>query len=387
LVAKPFAIMTAPLATPMRSEIVESATVLDVVRTTFAALLRPRHSIPVMAVVIPVLSLQVRYSYGSGAATVGALLCAAFALFAPLSWRVLVSEAPGHHGGSLGLPRASSRVLNVAIYLLLSAAVVGCVGVVVPRILQLPQSFMTERGALLSCLALYIVGGGGLGRSITLELAVEREKKRAEAMQLAASHAQLLALKSHLDPHFLFNTLNAIAEWCRTDGVVAERAVLQLSQLLREMMQGIHATEWQLAREVELVRSLFALHAVRDEARFKFDIEVQQGLDAYAITPMLLLPLAENAMKHGPGAGHNGAVTLRIEKVGERLHIVLCNPGAFRGRRAGGAGLSIVERRLDLAHNRRATFHIGSEADVTAARITLPAEQLLAVTEVNNGTM
>ena len=54
-------------------------------------------------------------------------------------------------------------------------------------------------------------------------------------LERAAERAQLLALRAHLDPHFLFNTLNAIAEWCRQDGEIAERAVLQLSSMLRAM--------------------------------------------------------------------------------------------------------------------------------------------------------
>ena len=58
-------------------------------------------------------------------------------------------------------------------------------------------------------------------------------------MQRDAESARLLALKNHLDPHFLFNTLNAIAEWCRTDGEVAERAVLQLSSMLRVILEGV----------------------------------------------------------------------------------------------------------------------------------------------------
>ena len=80
--------------------------------------------------------------------------------------------------------------------------------------------------------------------------------------QREADHAQLLALRSHLDPHFLFNTLNAIAEWCREDGEVAEQAILQLSSMLRTMMTGISTTTWPLAKRDRARRR--ALRAPRD---------------------------------------------------------------------------------------------------------------------------
>ena len=89
-----------------------------------------------------------------------------------------------------------------------------------------------------------------------LEATQAEEASRGEALTREAEHAQLLALRSHLDPHFLFNTLNAIAEWCRSDGLVAEKAILQLSSMLRTMMTGIQETGWPLAKELELPQEL-----------------------------------------------------------------------------------------------------------------------------------
>lgn len=219
-----------------------------------------------------------------------------------------------------------------------------------------------------------LLGGRlGLARDIDLEEHLRRERARAEALEREADHAQLLALRSHLDPHFLFNTLNAIAEWCRADGVVAEKAIVQLSGMLRTMMTGIHATTWPLAKELELVDALFALHTIRDPSIFSLRRVVPDPVPDVEVPPMLLLPLAENAMKHGPLAGHRGEVSLEIEVKGGVVVVRLGNPGRFTGPRDGGSGLPIVRKRLALAYGDRASMTVEPDGDRTRATVLVPA--------------
>src|SRR4029077_1482817 len=149
-----------------------------------------------------------------------------------------------------------------------------------------------------------------------LESSLARAEARATALAREAEGAQLLALRSHLDPHFLFNTLNAIAEWCRDDGEVAERAVLQLSAMLRAVLDGVHAPTWSLREELGLVDTLFALHGLRDPACVRLVRRLPDPLPDVAVPPMVLLPLAENAIKHGFAAGHGGEVVLEVETAG-----------------------------------------------------------------------
>jgi LytS/YehU family sensor histidine kinase len=167
----------------------------------------------------------------------------------------------------------------------------------------------------------------------------------------------------------LFNTLNAIAEWCRSDGAVAERAILQLSSMLRTMMTGIVATTWPLEREIELVDALFALHAIRDPTLFTVEreIEIPPGAE---VPPMVLLPLVENAMKHGPLARQKGVVRFSVKALPDGaggsasgIRVELSNPGAYGGRRAGGSGLAIVDKRLGLAYGKAASLTIESDGE------------------------
>ncbi len=326
-----------------------------VVADTLRALLAPRRLLPILLVSAPLVVAQDRYSRDPGAVVVGAAMCLAFALIAPSLWRL------SSRRGAAGL----------LLYGAVGAVVVLVLGLGLPALLGVGPTFLTQGESLLVALALFWVGGWGLGRDIDLEDSLARERARAGALAREAERAQLLALRSHLDPHFLFNTLNAIAEWCRADGEVAERAVLRLSAMLRTILEGVRLPAWPLRRELDLVRDLFALHAVRDPGRFDCAVEGDPG-DA-AIPPLLLLPLAENAIKHGPAAGHRGPVRVHLSKEPSGLAITIDNPGPFAGPRPGGEGLAMVQRRLALAYDGRATLEIGPAAHGTRATLRLPA--------------
>jgi LytS/YehU family sensor histidine kinase len=90
------------------------------------------------------------------------------------------------------------------------------------------------------------------------------------------------------------------------------------------------------------------------------------------VPPMVLLPLVENAMKHGPLSRHRGTVGFAILVKDTHVTIEIANPGAYAGPRPGGSGLPIVEKRLALAYGRNARFAIGADGDRTIARLDLP---------------
>lgn len=338
-----------------------------IVHSTVRALLVPRRAIPIALVVVPLTIIQDAYSREAFAVPIALFMCGSFLLVGPSLWRALFP---------LDRPIASGALTRVIVYAGIGAAVVLGVGKLIPGLFGLGPTFMTTDPSLAVCLALFWVGGWGLARDIDLEENLRRARARAELLAREADHAQLFALKSHLDPHFLFNTLNAIAEWCRSDGQVAERAILQLSSMLRTMMTGINTSTWPLSREVELVDALFALHAIRDPSLFSVERTVPDPLPDVEVPPMMLLPLVENAMKHGPLARHKGRVVFQVAFLHEteRVEIVLSNPGAYNGPRTGGSGLPIVEKRLMLAYGAKATFSIEREGeDRTRATLQIPS--------------
>ena len=330
----------------------------SLVRSTWLALLEPKRLLPVLVMSAALVAAQGSFSRDPLAVPLGIALCA------PVSWRVSFPEGLDlGHGG-----------VRIVLYAAVGTGVVLVLGGVVPRALGMGWTLLTTPSSLLVATALFLVGGWGLGRDIDMTARLRRAEHRAHLLEREAEHAQLLALRAHLDPHFLFNTLNAIAEWCRADGEVAERAVLDLSAMLRAMLAGVKAPSWSLAEELRLVDALFELHRLRDPDLFRFVRRVPVPPPDVMLPSLLLLPLAENAMKHGPGAGHRGDIVLAVtvDETTGRLTIALENPGPFTGRREGGEGLPTIEHRLVLAYGGDATLTIGGVADRTVAEISLP---------------
>jgi hypothetical protein len=335
------------------------------VRATVYALAAPRRLVPTLVVCAALVAAQAGLSRDPLAAPLGVALCVAFVLLAPVSYRVLFARAtPLLHG-----------LVLLALYGAIGVGVVAVLGIAVPSLLHMAPTLITQRLNLIVCVALFLVGGWGLGRDIGFEQRLLEARTQLSALQRQAADAQLLALRAHLDPHFLFNTLNAIAEWCREDGETAERAVLRLSQMLRAILQGVRAGFWRLADELELIDALYELHRLRDPQLFQFRRQVADGLDDVLVPPLILLPLAENAVKHGPSAGHRGEIALTIEQKTDRVCVVLDNPGAYRGPRAGSDGLPTVEKRLQLAYDGAARLRIAAAGDRTRVELELPVRR------------
>jgi hypothetical protein len=329
---------------------------------TLRALLAPRRLVPIVFVCVPLVFAQRHLSRPTPAVWLGIAMCIAFVLFAPVSWRVLFPEKV----------RGLGALVRLVLYVAIGAGVVLTIGAVIPKLFDIGVTFMTARPSLFICLALFLVGGWGLGRDVGFEQSLEKERSRAELLSREAERAQLLALRAQLDPHFLFNTLNCIAEWCREDGETAERAVLQLSAMLRAVFDAVKLPSWPLSREIELVEALFSLHRLRDPQRFTAMVEHDAASDAIAVPPLTVLPLAENAIKHGPASGFKGELTLRAKIEGDRLVVELENPGAYHGPRPGGSGIPNVERRLALAYGGRAMLEVTAVGERTRARLTAP---------------
>ncbi|HFE45928.1 MAG TPA: sensor histidine kinase [Nannocystis exedens] len=345
---------------------------------TLAALGAPKRLVPILLVSAPLVVAQHSFSRDSLALPVGVLMCAGFVLIAPYLWRRW--RPLGDFSSQQTQTQTQTQLQNwlgLLGYGVTGLLVVGLLGLGVPWALDLGPMFLTGRESLSVALALFWVGGWGLGRDIDLERNLERERERGDALAREAERAQLLALRSHLDPHFLFNTLNAIAEWCREDGVVAEAAILRLSTMLRTILAGVQLAEWPLAREIDLCRDVFELHRIRDPGRLSSKIVIDDGALGLMLPPMVLLPAIENAIKHGPAAGHVGEVELRVREADAGVVITVQNPGRFVGRRPGGEGVPMIERRLELAYEGRADLQIVAQGETTLLTIELPTRSPL----------
>lgn len=312
---------------------------------TVWALLSARRALPILAISLPLLAAQHSYSPRPLVAdSLAVFMIFSFLAVAPFAWRWTSS-------GSWGW----------LLYVPFSLLPFG-LAVAMTTLGELTESFLVNGVNAAIGMGLFLVGGWGLGRDIDLEQGMASLQRQARA-------AELMAIRSHLDPHFLFNTLNAIAEWCTLDPEQAEIAILRLSQLLREILGGIQAESWPLERELAIAVDVLELHRIRDPTWFELEVA---GPAPGEVPPLLLLPIVENAVKHGPAIGSRGTISLRITWVEGRRTIEVRNPGPLGPPRKGGQGLRMVRERLRLAYGDKANFTLEQVGEDTVARVTLP---------------
>ena len=171
------------------------------------------------------------------------------------------------------------------------------------------------------------------------------------------AQSELSALKAQIHPHFLFNNLNTIYSLASKNDERTKDLILQLSDFLRYVLYGT-ATEFiSLEKEAEIIRTYVALQKARINAKVTSVILTVEGnLADCQITPLLLLPLAENCFKHGIGK-KPGRIMIYLGLKGNQLFFKTENTIAIRDEsgaiESGGIGLSNVEKRLNLLYPER----------------------------------
>ncbi|MGN6513027.1 MAG: sensor histidine kinase [Lysobacteraceae bacterium] len=198
-----------------------------------------------------------------------------------------------------------------------------------------------------------------------------------QAQVRASARAEADALQARIRPHFLFNSMNAIAGLVRHDPAVAERAVLDLSDLFRAAL-GAGEANSSLAEEVELAERYLAIEALRLGPRLRVEWTRHEPLPWRQPLPRLVLqPLVENAVLHGVSRlAEGGTVEIALGVGGSCLHVVVRNPApaAAGGVLGGGAGHAQRSVGLRLAHafGPRARMTAGWDAGYYRCELEVP---------------
>ncbi len=173
---------------------------------------------------------------------------------------------------------------------------------------------------------------------------------RASELQIAVAEARFASLSSELQPHFLLNTLNGIAELVLQKPERAERMVLDLSVLLRLTLRDLGQRTISMETELERVDRYLALQQARFGDRLSVRRRIDPAVLRAAVPPMLLQPIVENAIKHGiEQQSEPGTISIAAERSGDTLSIVVTDtgPGPSASRsRGNGLGLSHTRARL-----------------------------------------
>jgi two-component system, LytTR family, sensor kinase len=198
-----------------------------------------------------------------------------------------------------------------------------------------------------------------------------RERDHLEA-RLADARLQLLSMQ--LQPHFLFNTLNTIAELVHDDADTADRMITGLSDLLRRTLELGPTQEISLDAELQLLDQYLDIQRARFGDRLQVTLSVGDETRRAAVPVLLLQPIVENAIRHGLGerlaAGH---VDIGARRDGSRLVVMVSDDGA--GPADGSTtrervGLGNTRARLEALYGRDQRLHL-STAPGQGARVTL----------------
>jgi hypothetical protein len=202
-----------------------------------------------------------------------------------------------------------------------------------------------------------------------------RLELRASELEAQLVRARLDALKLQLQPHFLFNTMNAIMVLVRQQrGAEAEETIARLSDLLRFVLDDAHAQEVPLHRELAYLRLYVSIEQLRFADRLRIELDAEPGVLDAALPPMALSPLVENAIRHGASQREDGGtVTLTARRAADDLVIEIRDdgPGLDAPAVAGhGIGLDNTRARLHQLYGDRASLAIAN-ATPTGAVVTV----------------
>jgi signal transduction histidine kinase len=206
----------------------------------------------------------------------------------------------------------------------------------------------------------------------------QRQQEREQQLRLLASRAELKALRAQINPHFLFNALNAIAGLIPTQPELADRTVEQLAQVFRYTLRKSD-TEWaRLGEEVEFIEAYLRVEQARFGERLRMEIAIEPAAALVEIPAMCIQPLVENAVKHGASmVERGGLVGLRgsVENGWLRIEVFDNGPGfpsGFSAPTSAGHGLRNVIERLRGYYGNGAELSWSTDGSLTRVCLRVP---------------
>ncbi|HTX37319.1 MAG TPA: histidine kinase [Bryobacteraceae bacterium] len=202
---------------------------------------------------------------------------------------------------------------------------------------------------------------------------------RRQEMSRLVAQAELRALQSQINPHFLFNAFNTLYGVIPREAFAARRLVLNLADIFRYFLQS-EKTFVPLAEEMQIVRAYLEIEKVRLGPRLEVDIQVEEAALRTLIPVLSVQPLVENAVKHGIAQRADaGFVRIRAHLADGELRVSVVNSGAppvalaaAEGSPGAGIGLQNVQRRLEICYGSPANLRFHPSAETTTVEFSIP---------------
>ena len=203
------------------------------------------------------------------------------------------------------------------------------------------------------------------------------DRERAEIQEAlarrAANEAQTRVLQGQMNPHVLFNAISGLTELVREDPAAAEAALVNLSDLLRVLLDNGSRLSAPLGDERRLVGLFLDLERLRLGNRLRESWDWPEALDPLEIPPLMIQPLVENALKHGVSmAVGGGLLDVRVSRKEGWLYVRIANTGPAPTLEKGqGVGLRNLRERLSLLGASSDALQLNREGDWTIAELRL----------------
>ena len=223
----------------------------------------------------------------------------------------------------------------------------------------------------------FLIGGvSSVGKIMTDWIAENRKKQEVENETM---QSELRFLKSQINPHFLFNTLNSLYALTLKKSDKAPDIVIKLSEMMRYMLYECNEPEVPLRKEINYLRNYLDLERLRQREGIDITLDVKGQVVDQQIAPLLLIPFLENSFKHGINAALKGGfvhATLEVEHRAIRFGLENTKGDTMprspdTARPSGGIGLVNVRRRLELLYPQRYELEIRETPGTYAVRLAL----------------
>ncbi|NRB65110.1 MAG: histidine kinase [Saprospiraceae bacterium] len=205
-----------------------------------------------------------------------------------------------------------------------------------------------------------------------------RQLKDKQELETKTMQTELRFLKSQINPHFLFNTLNNLYALTLKKSDLAPEIVIKLSEMMRYMLYECNEKKVLLSKEIHYIRNYLDLESLRQGKNVDISFEVEGHVGQLHIAPLLFIPFLENAFKHGLN-NHidHGFVKAKMRIENRTVHFFIENtkapvrPQPDPNRRSGGIGLVNVHRRLNLIYPERYDMKIDNNPNTYAVELTI----------------
>jgi two-component system, LytTR family, sensor kinase len=208
--------------------------------------------------------------------------------------------------------------------------------------------------------ALTLVAWTALYLGYQYQRELQEERINRVLLDAELKEAQLQRLRSQINPHFLFNSLNTIRAIAGVNAELTREAVTQLAELMRAALESSEEKVVTFDEELRIVHAYLGLEQLRHQDRLRIEASIDEKLLNAVVPPLICQTLVENALKHGVHAS-NQTGTVRYALTGDQksVRFEVRNPGSLKAEsRSNGTGLVNAQRRLQLIYGRKAALSL-----------------------------